>query len=193
MLKWLAALAALANRFGDFFHVVRNLGNQNHIRSARNARAERQPTGAMSHDFHDHDAMMTVGRAVQAIDRFGRNPERGVETERHVGHGDVVVDRLGQRDDVEPFFFQMERVLLRAAAAEADERIEVKLFVIGDDRVGHVHFFSADQHPIRFLATRAENGSADRENPRKRFAIQFHGAVLHQARESRRGSRSPPY
>ena len=121
MLKLVPTPAAPLDGLGDFFHVVGNFGNQNHVRAARDARAQRQPAGAMAHDLRDDDAMMAVRRAVQPVDRLGRDVERGGKAEGGIGHRHVVVNRLGQRDDVEAGFEQAQRVLLRAAAAEADE------------------------------------------------------------------------
>ena len=114
--------AAAFDGLGDFFHVVGNFGNQNHVRAARDARAQREPARAVPHDFGDDDAMMAVRRAVQPVNRLGRDVQRGGETEGRIRHRHVVVNRLGQRDDVQSGLMQAQRVFLRAAAAEADER-----------------------------------------------------------------------
>ena len=73
--------AAAADGLDNFINVVGNFGNQNHVRAAGNARAQRQPARAMPHDFRDHDAMMTVRRAVQAVNGFRGNIQRGGETD----------------------------------------------------------------------------------------------------------------
>ena len=93
-----AGPAALADRLGDRLDVVGDLGDQDHVGAARDAGAERQPAGVVAHHLDHDDAVMAVRRAVQPVDRVGRDPERGVEAEGDVGHGDVVVDRLGQGD-----------------------------------------------------------------------------------------------
>ena len=65
-----------------------------------------------------------------------------VSKPNHVGHCDVVVDRFGQGDDVEAGLLEMERVFLRAAAAEANEGVEVFFLVVLDDDVGECRFLS---------------------------------------------------
>ena len=60
----------------------------------------------MPHDLRDDDAVVAVRRAVQAVERLGGDAERGVEPDRGVGQGDVVVDRLRDGKDVEALFDQ---------------------------------------------------------------------------------------
>jgi hypothetical protein len=128
-----AVPAATLDGLGDFHHVVGNFRNENHIRPARDARAERKPAGAMPHDLRHDDAVMAVRRAVQPVNGVRGDVERGGETKRGVGHGDVVVNRLGQRDDVEAGLVQAQGVFLRAAAAEADDAVEPPLVIIVHD------------------------------------------------------------
>ena len=115
-------LAAAPDGRGNLFHVVGDFRNENDIRPAGNARTQRQPARAMPHDFRHDDAVMAVGGAVQAVNGFGGNVHRGGVTKGGVRHGHVVVNCLGQGDDIEAGLVQPQRVLLRAAAAEADQR-----------------------------------------------------------------------
>ena len=45
---------------------------------------------------------MAAGGGVDAVDDLGRDLDGGVETKGDVGAVDVVVDGLGQADDVQP-------------------------------------------------------------------------------------------
>ena len=47
---------------------------------------------------HDHDAVVALGRAVEAVDQIGRDLGRGREADARVGAADVVVDRLRDPD-----------------------------------------------------------------------------------------------
>ena len=94
MLKLVPCLLRRRMACGDLAHVVGNFRNQNHIRAAGDPGAQRQPAGAVAHDLGHDDAVMAVGGAVQPVDGFGGDPERGVEPERRVGQGHVVVDGL---------------------------------------------------------------------------------------------------
>ena len=68
------------------FDVVRNLRNQDHIRPAGKPRAEREPAGAMPHDFDNDDAVVARRGRVQAVDGLRDDVQRGVKAERTVGH-----------------------------------------------------------------------------------------------------------
>ena len=184
-----SAPAAAPDGLGDFLDVVGNFRNQNHVRAAGDARAQRQPARAMPHDFGDDDAVMAVGRAVQPVNGLGGDVQRGGEAEGRIGHGHVVVNRLGQGDDVEPGFGEPQRVFLRAAAAEADQRVETVFLVIFDDDVGHVARAAVNQHAVRLVAAGAEDGAADGEDAGERGLVELAAAGLPPGRGSRRGSR----
>ena len=77
---------------------------------------------------------------------------------------DIVVDGLGQGDDVEPILGQAIGVLLGAAAAQADQRVQVVFFVGVDHDTGHVHGLVAHRHLVRFVAAGTENRAADRQD-----------------------------
>ena len=77
-----SAPAATLDGLGNFLDAVRDFGNQNHVRSSGNARAQGQPARAMSHDFGDDDAVMAVRRAVESVNRVGRDVERGGKAKR---------------------------------------------------------------------------------------------------------------
>src|ERR1017187_6433553 len=81
---------------------------------------------------------MAVRGAVQPVNGLGGNVHRRGIAERGVGHGHVVVNGLGQGDDVEAGLMQAQRIFLRAAAAEADDGVETPLVVILHDGLGHV-------------------------------------------------------
>ena len=160
--------------------VVGDLGDQDDVGAARDAGAERQPAGIVAHDLDHDDAVMAVRGAVQAVDRVGDDPECRVEAEGDVGALDVVVDRLGQGHDVEALLDQALGVLLRAAAADADQRVEMMPLVGLDDHVGHVQGLPADRHAVRLVAAGAEDGAADREDAGQLCPRERRRAVLDQ-------------
>ena len=73
---------------------------------------------------------MTVRRAVQPVDGLGRDGQRRVEADCRVRVGNVVVNRFGQRDDVESGVQQPLGAGMRAAAAQADQRVQVQVGVV---------------------------------------------------------------
>jgi hypothetical protein len=115
---------------------------------------------------------------------LGGDAQCGIEAERHVGAEDVVVDGLGQGHHVEPLLVQAERVLLRAAAAKADEGVEVVVLVALDDDVGHVQRLAAHQHPVGLVTAGAEDGAAHGQDARELRLVEVDAALLHQATEA---------
>ena len=184
-----ALLAPAPDGFRDLAHLIGNLRQQNDIRSAGDARAQREPARAVSHDFGHHDAVVAVGGAVEPVDGFGGNPQRRVKADRGVGHRHIIVNRLGQRQDAQSLLGQPERILLCAAAAQAHQRVEAQLFAVLEDDLGHVARPPVDFHPMRLVAARPEDRPADGENAGQRRSFPAASCDSRPARGSRRGSR----
>ena len=115
-----------------FVHVVGNLGTQNDLGRRRDAREEGDPAGVAAHQLDDEDAVVRVGGRVQPLDRCGRDVDRGVEAERDVGAGEVVVDRLRNTDDRDAVLVQLEREPHGTVAADRHERVQAEAVKTGD-------------------------------------------------------------
>ena len=89
-----------------------------------------------------------------------------------------------------PFLHQAVGVLLRAPAADADQDVEMVPVVVLDDRVGHVQYLAAHQHPVRLVAAGAEDRAAQRQDAGERLSVQIAPCGFPSGRESRRGNRS---
>ena len=124
-----AAVVALLDLFGQLIHVVGDLGDQDDIRAASNARVQRQPAHLMAHDLHNEDPAMGGGGGVDAVDGLGGHVHRALETEGHIGAPQVVVDGLGEGDDVEPLLAQEVGGLMGAVAAKDDQAVQLELVV----------------------------------------------------------------
>ena len=90
-------------------------------------RVQRDPAGVAPHHLDDHDAAVGFGGRVQAIDRVGREADRGVEAEAAGRPVDVVVDRLRHADERDALLVELVGDGQRAVAADADERVEPHL------------------------------------------------------------------
>ena len=77
-----------------------------------------------AHHLDQHHPLVRLGGAVQPVDRLGRDAERGVVAECHVGAVDVVVDRLGHAHDRDVLLGQPMRGGQRALAADRDEHVD---------------------------------------------------------------------
>ncbi len=90
---------ALLDPLDDAVDVVGDLGEQDDVGVAGDARVHGDPAGVAPHHLDDHDPLVRLGGGVQAIDRLGGDRHRGVEAEGRLGAGEVVVDGLGDADD----------------------------------------------------------------------------------------------
>ena len=118
-----AALDAL----DDAVDVVRDLGQQDDVGVAGDARVHRDPARVAAHHLDDHDALVRLGGGVQAIDRLGGDGDRGVEAERRLRARQIVVDRLRDADDRHPLLEEAGRDPERAVAADRDQRVAADL------------------------------------------------------------------
>jgi hypothetical protein len=75
------------------------LGDEDDVGAARDPAHDGDPAGVAAHHLDDHDAVVRLGGRVQAVDRLRGDEDRGVEAERVIGRGKVVVDRLRHADD----------------------------------------------------------------------------------------------
>jgi hypothetical protein len=94
------------------------------------------PARVAAHDFHDHDAVMRLGRGVNHVDGIGGGGSGGIEAEGQFGGGKIVVDGLRNANDLHPLLEEFEGDLLRPIAAHGDYRVDSQLLRIADDLIG---------------------------------------------------------
>ncbi len=116
--------------------------------------------------------MVRLGGGVQAVDRLGGDADRGVEAEGVVGGAQVVVDRLGDADDVQPLGGQRGRDAEGVLAADGHQRV--------DAEVGQVapHLLDAVVHLHHVRAGAAQDGAAAGQDAARRVDVQRHGDLL---------------
>ena len=116
----LAALEPLA----DLVEVERPLGHEDHVGAAGEAGVAGDPAGVAAHHLDDDHAVVRLRGGVQAVDRVRRDLHRGLEAEREVRAGEVVVDRLRDADDVHAVVHQPAGDAERVLAADRDQRVD---------------------------------------------------------------------
>jgi hypothetical protein len=160
----------------DLVDVEGPLGDQDHVGAAGEPRVERDPARVPAHHLDDEDPVVALGRRVEAVDRLGRDVDRGVEAERQVGRAEVVVDRLRDPQHRQPVVVVeagggAERVL----AADRDQRVEVEPRERLADPVGPVVTLE------RVRARGAEDRPAARQDPARRLDRQLVVGALERA------------
>ena len=79
--------------------IRRVLGEENPVSGAGQRRHQRQVAAVPAHDLDHERALMARGGAADLVERCGDPVQGGVGPDRHVGAGEVVVDRTHQPDD----------------------------------------------------------------------------------------------
>ena len=172
---------------GDLLEVDRLLRDEDHVGAAGDAAHHGDPAGVPAHHLDHHDAVVRLRRRVQPVDRLGRDRDRGVEAERVVGAGEVVVDRLRHADDREAVLAvealgDAERVL----AADRDERVEPRSRKFCKD------LLDAAVELERVRPARADDRPAAGQDPRDLRRAEVAEVAVDEARASPRGRRPVP-
>ncbi len=119
---------------------------------------QRDPAGVPAHHLDDEDAVVGLGGGVQPVDGLGRDVDRGVEAEGEVGAGEVVVDRLGDADDVHAEVGELGGDAEGVLAADRDQRVDAQA---GEVRLD---LLDAAVDLERVGTGRAEDGTAARQD-----------------------------
>ena len=169
-----AAIARL-DLVADLLDVVRDLGNENDVGRAGDARVQRDEPGVAAHHLHHDHAVVTLGGRVQLVDRLERRVDRGVEAERRDRAADVVVDRLRHADDLHSLVAELLRDGQRPVAADRDDRVDSEPRRVFDQLVGAIlaHDRAVGLHArvVKRVAAvrRAENRAAQVGDAAHRF------------------------
>ena len=111
-----------ANQMGQ---IDRNFGHQDIVGSHGDARKAGDPARMPPHRLDDHDAAVAFGRGPQPINGFHHDVDGRVESERKVGHHQVIVDRFGNADDGDPeVIMKADRDSQRIVAADDDQGLQ---------------------------------------------------------------------
>ena len=156
-----ALLGTALHGFAYAVDVVGQLRQQNDVCTAGNAGVQGKPAGLVAHDLNAHHAAVAAGGGVDAVDDVCGNIHSGVEAEGHVGAVDIVVNGLGQADDVQPFLRKQVGSLVGAVAAQTQQAVQLRrlvgLFHSGDFiNVVILHH----THQLEGGALGAQNGAA---------------------------------
>ena len=166
--KAAAGLHAMLDGLDDVVHVVGDLGNQDDVRAARDAGIQRNPTDLVAHDLDDKHAAVTRGSGVDVVDALGGDVDGARKAKGHLGAPGVVVDGLGQGDNVEALFAQAVGSLGGAVAAQHKQAVELQL-VIGVDHRRHLldAIGLGNIQTLERRAARAQDGAAAGEDAAK--------------------------
>ena len=119
-----AGIGTLLDLGKDGVDVVGDLRDQDDVRAAGHTGVQGQPAGLVAHDLHDEDPVVGGGGGMDAVNDIGGDLNGALETEGGVGAPKVVVDGLGQADDVQAFLTEQVGGLLAAVAAQHHQAVQ---------------------------------------------------------------------
>ena len=149
-------------------HTVDIIGlfrQQDNICTACNAGVQRQPASLVAHDLNAHHAAVAACGGVDAVDHIGGNVHGGVEAEGYVGTIDIVINGLGQADDVQTLLREQVCGFVGAIAAQAQQAVQLG-FLVGLFHGGNFINVVVLHHTHHFKggALGAQNGAAQRQD-----------------------------
>lgn len=149
------------------------------------------PAGVASHDFDDHDAVVTGGRGVYAVEGFGGDGDGGLEAEGDVGAEQVVVDGLGHTDAVDASVGEGLCGRHGAVASDADQGLDAVELEVCHADVGEVFEEEIAVGPGADgvllgvgLVGRAEDGAAHGEDVGDVVGLEGSDAVFDESEEA---------
>ena len=153
--------------FADTVNAVFNLRNKDDIPAACQPCIEGDPAGIVPHYLNDHGSLVRVGGRMESVDGIRGNGNGRVKTKGDLRAIDIVVDGFWNPNHVDACFLQLCSSFHGPVAADANDAIELKVFVVFLDQGWFFVGFLPLLHFKGFLPGSAENGSSYCQNARK--------------------------
>ena len=106
------------------------------MRSRCDAGVQGDPPDVATHDLGDHAPLVGVAGRAKAVHRIGGDVHGGVEPERVVGGAQVVVDRLGDAEDVDTVLPKAVGRGERAFTADGQDAVDTGILERASDVLG---------------------------------------------------------
>ena len=130
------------------------------------------PANVATHDFGNHAAAVRVAGGAEAVHGVGRDLGGGVEAERVVGSGKVVVYCLGNTDDLDAGIRQPLGSSEGAFSADGDEGVNTEAFHVLANRLSAVGALEG------VCARGAQNGATLLRDALNVSAFEGHGVAV---------------
>ena len=127
--KAAAALVSAFDGFHDLVDVIGDLGEQDHVRAASDARVQRKPAHLVAHDLDDENTAVRAGRCMDLVDSRSGNVDCRLEAEGHLRSPEVIVNGLGKGDHIQAFLAEQVGCLGGAVSAAHDQAVQLQLVI----------------------------------------------------------------
>src|SRR5690625_1656398 len=152
----------------DHLDIEGVLGDEYHICAPSNPSISRDPSRMVTHHLYDYDPVVGLSGRMQPIDRIGRDPYSGIETESRICCGEIVIDRLRDTYEFEPLLGEFGGGRERSIPADDDQSFDP----IGVQ--GPAQPLEAIGHDYRVGPCGAEDGPTEWQDPLDRLAVEGH-------------------
>src|SRR5687768_13612743 len=149
--------------------------DEDHVGAPGQSGLEPDPSGVPPHDLENHHSVVALSRRMEPVDRIGGHLDGGVEPERVIGSRQVVVDRLGNSDDVHAFGPQLRRAPKCAFAPDDDKTVDVR----GTKRL--LQQIDSTTDPEGVDPGRPQDGSAAVKDPSGTLRSELDGAAVEES------------
>ena len=116
-----SAVADAEHPFADLLEALGVFRDQDGVGATGRTRMQRNPSCMPAHHLEDHAPFVGIAGRAQPVDRHGGNLQAVSNPKVYVGVAEVVVDRLGNTDDLDPVLEQAFRRRRRALTPDGDD------------------------------------------------------------------------
>ena len=147
---------------------IRDLRQKDNICAACNTGMKCYISHFMSHYLYDEYTAVRCCCGMDSVNRVGCNIHRTLESKRHIGSPEVIINRLRQCNYIQSLFSQKIGCLMSSVSAKYNKAVQIQLVI----RMLHrFHFINAvrsgHSHQFKWLTGCSEDCSADCQNSRE--------------------------
>ena len=170
-----AAVVSFLDPFNDLIHAGFLFRDQDSMSTCGHAGVQGNPTNVAAHDFCNHAAVMRFTGGPQAVNGLGGDLDSRIKTEGVVGGVKVVINGLGNANNLQAGISQAARSGQGAFSTNRDEGVNAESLHVGLDDFGATIAFKG------VGAGGAQNGTALLGDTANHLAGEVHDIALHNA------------
>ena len=108
--------------------IIGKFGNQDHIASSRHAGIQCNPPGFVSHYLYHHHPFVRTGSGVKPVYGIRSDADGRVKAEGEISPPNIIIDGLGNGNDVQSSGSQFCSGFLRTVTANAHNTVQPQFF-----------------------------------------------------------------
>ena len=151
---------------------IGELRDKDDVRTPGDTGIEGKPPCLIAHQLHHHAAAVAAGGRMDPVDGLGGDLHGGVKSKGHISAENVIVDGLGQGDDVQPLLRQQVGCLVGPVAPQAQQAVQLHLLIVSLHGGHLVHLVLLHHtHQLEGGALGSQDGPAYRQDAGKLMGL----------------------